>query len=46
MNTDYLWLLSRTPRISNELLANFLEKAAGLGFDTNRLIMVDQTSRQ
>jgi len=46
MNTDYLWLLSRTPRISDELLAHFLEKAAGLGFDTNRLIMVDQTSRQ
>ena len=46
MNTDYLWLLSRTPRINDELLAHFLEKAAGLGFDTNRLIMVDQTSRQ
>jgi len=46
MNTDYLWLLSRTPRINDELLAHFLEKAGGLGFDINRLIMVDQTSHQ
>ena len=46
MNTDYLWLLSRTPRINDELLAHFLEKSAGLGFDINRLIMVDQKSHQ
>jgi len=40
---SYLWLLARTPTISGEIKAALLSKAAGLGFDTNKLIYVEQT---
>ncbi len=40
--TKYLWFLSRTPEVSQELKDHFLEKAGGLGFDTEALIFVDQ----
>jgi apolipoprotein D and lipocalin family protein len=40
---SYLWFLSRTPTVSDELVRRFIEKAAELGFDTSELIMVDQT---
>lgn len=38
-----LWLLARTPTISGEVKAIMLAKAAALGFDTNKLIYVEQT---
>ncbi|MBM4151909.1 MAG: lipocalin [Kiritimatiellaceae bacterium] len=41
-NTDYLWLLSRTPTVSEDLIAQFVAKAGKLGFDTNQLIYVNQ----
>jgi len=41
--TKYLWLLSRTPTVSEELLARFKEEAQKRGFDTAELIMVDQS---
>lgn len=41
-DTSYLWLLARTPAVSNEVLQRFTERAAELGFDTNALILVDQ----
>lgn len=41
-NTSYLWLLSRTPEVSGEVVDLFLERAAALGFDTGELIFVDQ----
>ncbi len=40
-NTDYLWLLSRTPEVSPALLAHFRERAESLGFDTTELITVN-----
>mgnify|MGYP001814512658 FL=1 len=43
--TSYLWLLSRTPTISDELRQRFIDNITALGFDPNGLIWVDQ-SRQ
>ncbi|MCF7825736.1 MAG: lipocalin family protein [Candidatus Marinimicrobia bacterium] len=40
-STKYLWFLSRTPEVSQELKDQFIEKAASLGFDTSALIFVD-----
>lgn len=39
---SYLWLLSRTPSVSDEVIADFIEKSRVLGFDTEELIMVKQ----
>jgi apolipoprotein D and lipocalin family protein len=39
---SYLWLLARTPEISDELRERFVARAAELGFDTGALIFVDQ----
>lgn len=41
-NTSYLWLLSRTPTISDKLKDRFIKKAKELGFDTDELIFVEQ----
>lgn len=41
-STDYLWLLARTPTVSQELIEHFKEEAARRGFATDQLIMVDQ----
>lgn len=38
--TDYLWLLSRTPEVSEQVMQDFLEQSAALGFDTEALIFV------
>jgi len=45
-NTSYLWLLSRTPSISMELLQRFKDQANALGFDSNKLIMVKHDQHQ
>jgi apolipoprotein D and lipocalin family protein len=39
---SYLWLLSRTPEVSDEVISKFIEKSKSLGFDTDSLIMVKQ----
>ena len=39
---SYLWLLSRTPKVSEAIIADFIEKSQSLGFDTSQLIMVKQ----
>jgi apolipoprotein D and lipocalin family protein len=41
-DTSYLWLLSRTPYVSEEILQRFTERAAALGFDTEEIISVNQ----
>jgi apolipoprotein D and lipocalin family protein len=41
-DTSYLWLLARTPVVSDALLQRFTDQAAELGFDTGALILVDQ----
>jgi len=37
---DYLWLLARTPEVSEELIDQFISRASLLGFDTSQLIYV------
>lgn len=39
-STKYLWMLSRTPEVSAEVMNDFKSKAGELGFDTSKLIMV------
>jgi apolipoprotein D and lipocalin family protein len=41
-DTSYLWLLARTPVVSDEVLRRFTERAAELGFATDSLILVAQ----
>jgi len=41
-STSYLWLLSRTPAVSDTLMSRFLQKAAAYGFDTEGIIFVNQ----
>ncbi|WP_340481319.1 lipocalin family protein [Vibrio anguillarum] len=41
-NTEYLWLLSRTPRVEPDILEKFVQMSKERGFDTNRLIYVQQ----
>ena len=41
-STSYLWLLSRTPAISEEVVDLFFERAEALGFNAGELIFVDQ----
>ena len=39
---DYLWILSRTPQLSFPVKAELVARAQALGFDTSKLIYVDQ----
>ena len=39
---SYLWFLSRTPNVSEEMKLKFTEKAKSLGFETEKLIWVKQ----
>lgn len=39
-DTDYLWLLSRTPNVNPKIMTNFIDKASKLGFNTDNLIYV------
>jgi apolipoprotein D and lipocalin family protein len=41
-DTSYLWLLARTPTVSEAVLQRFIERAKALGFDTEALIIVAQ----
>ena len=41
-STSYLWLLSRTPAVSDTLMSRFLQKAVAYGFDTEGIIFVNQ----
>lgn len=41
-NLDYLWLLARTPTVSPEVMQKFVAMAKMRGFDTSKLIYVDQ----
>lgn len=41
-NRDYLWLLARTPEVSEDLIKHFERRATELGFDTEQLIFVQQ----
>ena len=39
---DYLWILSRTPQISDNVKAALLTEAQKRGYDTDKLIWVKQ----
>ncbi|MET0091472.1 MAG: lipocalin family protein [Candidatus Thiodiazotropha sp.] len=39
-DSDYLWFLSRTPQVSEELLERFRRESRALGFDVDQLIYV------
>ena len=41
-NTDYLWLLSREPKVSYSVREEFTEAARMAGFSVEDLIWVDQ----
>jgi len=41
-DTDYLWLLARTPTVSPEVIKQFVDMAKARGFDTDSLIYVEQ----
>jgi len=41
-DTSYLWLLARTPTVSEDVLQRFIERSGSLGFDTEAIILVDQ----
>ena len=43
---SYFWLLSRTPTISKDKQAELIAKAEAAGFDTDKLIFVDQGMHQ
>jgi len=43
-NRDYLWLMSRTPEVSEQTLERFKARAEAKGFDLEDLIIVNQTS--
>jgi len=40
-DTSYLWLLSRTPQVKQEIIEKFKRISKGLGFDTSKLIIVN-----
>jgi len=40
-STDYLWLLARTPSISENVVQQFVDRSRSLGFPTEKLIYVD-----
>jgi len=37
-NRDYLWILSRTPQLDEQLYQSLLAKMAARGFETERMI--------
>jgi apolipoprotein D and lipocalin family protein len=39
---DYLWILSRTPRLAAKTQAQLIQRAKALGFATDKLILVKQ----
>ncbi len=40
----YLWILARTPEVSDKVLDKILEEASGRGYDIDNLIWVDQSA--
>ena len=40
----YLWILSRTPEVSDEVLDHVLEEASSRGYNIDNLIWVDQSA--
>lgn len=45
-NDGFLWLLSRTPTVSNAVRNDFIKQSKALGYNTDNLIWVDQSRNQ
>lgn len=45
-DTDYLWILSRTPVLDQVIIDQLLSQAKSLGFNTDQLIFVDQDKQE
>ena len=45
-DTGYLWILSRTPELDQEIVEQLLSNASALGFDTEKLIWVNQQQQK
>lgn len=45
-DTDFIWFLSRTPEMPESVKELFVSKARALGFDTDRLVWVEQGTRK
>ncbi|MGB5487361.1 MAG: lipocalin family protein [Lysobacterales bacterium] len=45
-DTSYLWILSRTPELDQAIVDQLLSKASLLGFDTEKLIWVNQQQQE
>jgi apolipoprotein D and lipocalin family protein len=43
-NQDYLWLLARTPTVSEEIMKRFNTQTKNLGFNTEQIIFVEQST--
>jgi apolipoprotein D and lipocalin family protein len=43
-DTGYLWLLARTPQVSDEIKQRFVERTSELGFNTDELSWGEQTT--
>lgn len=43
-NRDYLWILAREPRLSDDLRQTLVTRATELGFATQQLVWVDHTT--
>ena len=43
---DYLWILARTPSVDTKVLDGVLKEASDRGYDTSRLIWVDQDTNK
>ncbi|MCW8822125.1 MAG: lipocalin family protein [Sulfurovum sp.] len=43
---SYLWILSRTPQLDEETQERLIAKAKNAGFDTSKLIFVDQKTNK
>ena len=41
-DNSYLWILARAPELNQEIKNKLIEKAGALGFDTSKLIFVNQ----
>jgi len=39
---DYLWLLARSPKLSEDIIKHFIARAKALGFETDKLIFPAQ----
>ncbi len=44
-NTDYIWFLSRTPDMPEDVKAEYMKTAEELGFDLSRLVWVEHGNR-